>query len=68
MEEGQANGGQKDDVKKIKAFRNALNFEINEYAAQGHNGVDLTGFEMEELYLIRLAIRRRMYATYQKIN
>jgi len=51
--------------KNIKAFHDSMNYEVSEFVRQK---VDLSVFTMEEKYQWRLAIRRRMYATYTNIN
>jgi hypothetical protein len=65
VDEAQRTGGGEEQKRAELAFHAALNYEISAFMQQP---MDLTVLPMEEKYLLRLAVRRRMYATYAKIH
>jgi len=64
QEAAQAGGGA-ERKETLNRFHDSLNFEISEFVRQE---IDLDVFSMEEKYLMRQAIRKKMYSTYIKIK
>lgn len=65
VNEAQRTGGRESMKLKLEAYHQALNYEISEFLNQP---VNLTVLSMEEKYLLRLAIRKRMHSTYARLN